>query len=52
MFLHLVQVRAASESGEMAEEDEEQGGGGEIGEASGRAIKTLKDAIRDGLADA
>jgi hypothetical protein len=47
MFLHLAEMRPARESGEMAEENEEQGWGGEGGEARGRAIKALEEAVGD-----
>lgn len=47
MFLHLVQVRPARKSGEMAEEDEEHGFGMKIGEPRISSIKPLKPTIRD-----
>jgi hypothetical protein len=45
MLLHLVQMRAAGESGEVAEEDEEQGRGVEIREMNGGPIQALKAPI-------
>src|SRR5258708_7296378 len=46
-FRHLAEVRPAGQSGEMAEEDEDQRLGVEIGEPGGRAVESLEDAIGD-----
>src|SRR5262249_41197822 len=51
-FLHLAEVLAASQSSEMAEEDQDERFGVEVGEARGRAVEALESAIRDAITQA
>ena len=46
-FLHLAEMLTACNSSEMAEEDEDEGFGVEIGEARISAVEALKNTIRN-----